>query len=262
MFNREKFLAETMLRIKIQKMLKEKRDQKLKYLSEKKAKEQFRLLVRTRLEEAKKSPVPYGSTGISVLADTLKKINPIIHDDFITLTTNVDQRKSFRAHIINGFRNALAPFRAYEGQPLEDTPDGFGDVGADLLATPDMMAEAPGDEIGEDPMGQSDVDGDGIPDAQDKFIETDPEKEAEELEKQELDPEEEEANRFAVDGEDETGRNMALQTFKKVEKTISDSYTLLSNQKDKNEYYEFGIINLKLYFDRWEEELQQQVQEI
>jgi len=113
-----------------------------------------------------------------------------------------------------------------------------------------MMQEAPGD-----------IDNDGIPDAQEKFIETDPDKEAEEEKKKEIDPEQEEMDQFSVDDEDETGRNMALQTFKKVEKTIVDAYALLSNEKDREEFYEYGIINMKLYFDRWEEELQNEVQE-
>lgn len=265
MFDREKFIAETMLRIKIQKMLQEKKQKKLKYIQKERAKKDFRKYVQNMLAEAKKSPIPYGSTGISVLADTLKKINPIIHDDFITLTTDKEQRRSFRAHIINGFRNALAPMRAYEGEPVSDTDDGFGDLSGaanDLLAAPGMMQEAdPEDGLDAGVPQAGDVDGDGIPDAEDKFIETDPEIEKEK-EDQLPSPEEQELDQFSVDGEDETGRNMALQTFKKVEKTISDAYILLSNQKDKDEFYEFGIINLKLYFDRWEEELQQNIQEI
>lgn len=269
-FDREQFLAETMLRIKIQKMLQEKKEEKKHFLKQKRAEDEFRTQVRQMIQEAKKSPVPYGNTGIAVLEDTIKKINPIIHDDFITLTTDVAQRKSFRAHIINGFRNALERFRAYDGKSPNDADAGFGDMDSTLLATPDMMAEAPGDELGgelppnqETPqrgsegVSDGDIDNDGIPDAEEKFIETDPEQE-----KESESPEDQELSQFTVDGEDETGRNMALQTFKKVEKTIVDAYNLLSNPTDKDKFYEFGIINLKLYFDRWEEELQQNIQEI
>lgn len=265
MFDREKFLAETMLRIKIQKMLQERKEEKLNYIRKERAKKDFRKYVRNILAEAKKSPVPYKSTGIAVLADTLKKINPIIHDDFITLTTDDDQRRSFRAHIINGFRNALAPLRAYDELPPGDTAAGFGDMDQELMATPEtepgQLEEAPEDEVVPAPDA-TDLDGDGVPDAQEKYIETDPDKEKEHAEKSEISPEEEEVNQFTVDGEDETGRNMALQTFKKISKTITDAYHLLSNEKDKEEFYEYGIINLKLYFDSWEEDLQAQPEEL
>lgn len=267
MFNREKFLAETMLRVEIQKILREKNKKTISYLQEQRAKKDFRKYVQNVLAEAKKSPVPYGSTGIAVLADTLKKVNPIIHDDFITLTTDVEQRKSFRAHIINGFKNALAPLRAMDGSADEGEP--YANTGAsqggDILAAPGMppLQEAPldGQEMPPDgPEIDGDVNDNGIPDAEEKFIETDPEVEKK-TQEQEPTPEDTEIDQFSVEGEDETGRNMALQTFKKVEKTITDSYILLSNNKDKDEYYEYGVINLKLYFDRWEEELQQNVVE-
>ena len=60
---------------------------------------------------------------------------------------------------------------------------------------------------------------------------------------------------FGVEGEDETGRNMAYETFKKIENNILNSYDLLSNEKDEEEFYKYLITNVKLYFDKFEEEL-------
>ena len=95
----------------------------------------------------------------------------------------------------------------------------------------------------------------------DKFIDirTDAERSAEE------DPEEEEEDprdSFGAGiGGDETGRNMAYQSFKKIESSIIDSYELLSNDEDQELFYDYLIANLKLYFDKFEEELAGTVEE-
>ena len=57
-------------------------------------------------------PTPNKTTGINVLEDLLKKIIPILEDDYKLLTTSADQRESFRAHIINGVVSSLAPAKA------------------------------------------------------------------------------------------------------------------------------------------------------
>ena len=63
-----------------------------------------------------------------------------------------------------------------------------------------------------------------------------------------------------MDG-DETGRNMAYQSFKKIETNIIDSYELLSDPEDQELYYDYLIANLKLYFDKFENELADTVNE-
>ena len=60
---------------------------------------------------------------------------------------------------------------------------------------------------------------------------------------------------------DQTGRNMAYATFKKVESSIIDSYELLSNEEDQELFYDYLIANVKLYFDKFESELSGQVEE-
>ena len=64
-----------------------------------------------------------------------------------------------------------------------------------------------------------------------------------------------------LEGTDETGRNMAYQTFKKVEKAVLDAYELLSNPDDRELFYDYLLANLKLYFDRFETELDVSVEE-
>ena len=91
-----------------------------------------------------------------------------------------------------------------------------------------------------------------------KFIDirTDAEKSADDDEEEE-DPRDE----FGVDGEDETGRNVAYNAFKKVQASVIDAYELLSNPEDQELFYDYLIANLKLYFDKFEKELEPGVEE-
>ena len=54
-------------------------------------------------------PTPNKSTGINVLEQLLKKIIPILEEDYKSLTTNESQRSSYRAHIVNAVENSLTP---------------------------------------------------------------------------------------------------------------------------------------------------------
>jgi hypothetical protein len=174
-------------------------------------------------------PAPNKSTGINVLEELLKKIIPIIETDYKSLTTNSDQRQSYRAHVLNAVDNSLTPARI-NNQAGE-------------------AAEASIEEI-EINVGGNEPD--------DKFIDirTDAEKASEEPE------EEDPLDGFGTGVEgDETGRNMAYQSYKKIETSILDSYELLSDPEDQELFYDYLIANLKLYFEKFEEELANQVEE-
>ena len=54
---------------------------------------------------------------------------------------------------------------------------------------------------------------------------------------------------------------MAYQSFKKIETSIIDSYELLSDPNDQELFYDYLIANLKLYFDKFENELSGEVKE-
>ena len=85
----------------------------------------------------------------------------------------------------------------------------------------------------------------------DKFIDirTDAEKSADD-EETEADPRD--SFGAGVEG-DETGRNVAYQSFKKIETNIIDAYELLSNPEDQELFYDYLIANLKLYFKKFEQ---------
>ena len=183
-------------------------------------------------------PVPNKSTGINVLEELLKKIIPVLEVDYKSLTTNTEQRQSFRSHIIHAVVNTLTPARI-------NTDAGDEEAAADLQELD--MEEEIDVEIGDDG-------------GDDKFIDirTDAEKSAEEEEEEEADPRDEFG--AGVEG-DETGRNVAFQSFKKVESSVIDSYELLSDPEDQELFYDYLIANLKLYFDKFEGELSSSVDE-
>ena len=180
------------------------------------------------IKEAKtpdNDPAPHKSTGINVLEDLLKKIIPQIEDDYKLLTTSEEQRESYRAHIIDAVVKTLTPVELNN-----DAPEGELDEDIDV-------------EISDDD------------DEDDMFIDINPEEPDEEEEEQ--DP----RDAFGIEGKDTTGRNMAYTTFKKIESQIIDAYDMLSNPEDQELFFDYLIANLKLYFDKFENEIQPSVEE-
>jgi hypothetical protein len=176
-------------------------------------------------------PTPNTSTGINVLEDLLKKIIPVIEIDFRQLTTSEEQRKSYRAHMVNAVVTTLTPVEINTAAGNEEADDLEEAVEVDIIE-PD----------------------------EEKFIDirTDNEKAAEE-EEEAADPKDEFS--AGLEGQEETGRNMAFQSFNKVEGNIIDAYELLSDPEDQELFYDYLIANLKLYFDKFESELATTVEE-
>jgi len=198
--------------------------------------QQLRTIIREflqyELREAKtpdNDPAPHKSTGINVLEDLLKKIIPQIEDDYKLLTTSEEQRESYRAHIIDAVVKTLTPVELNNDAP-EDAPQGELDEEVDVQIS---------DDDGEDDM----------------FIDINPEEPKEEEE------EEDPRDAFGIEGKDTTGRNMAYTTFKKIESQIIDAYDMLSNPEDQELFFDYLIANLKLYFDKFEAEIQPNVEE-
>lgn len=276
MISREKLLTEIKFRKIVRKLLEEK-DKKESFKEKMQEEVKFRNFIRQvlskehntqKLQEAKTKIIPYDSTGIAILADVVKKVIPIIKDDYFSLTTDVKQRKSFRAHIVNAVRNSLAPIRNIQGYPV-DSSGGDGQ----LLAAPDMVsspkhhyaqsgngANGPHDtgEIKEaatpNSIGLQDRDNDGIADKDDREIKID-DKPSKKIKSSE------EEDTFTLPGEDGTGRNLALLTYRRIEKVVIDGYQTLDRREDQEDFYDYIVANLKIYFDRWEEELQKQLSE-
>jgi hypothetical protein len=268
MENKQKILEEC-IRQFIRDALNKKVNSKLQSVNERRMENEIRSIVRSKILEAKKSPIPQDNTGANILEETLRRIVPIIKDAFFALTSDIGQRRSFRAHIINGFRNSLSPYRTIQGYKADGVDAGPDDAEKELGLLPADPRGQPMNEIDIDINNddarakqqgdQIDDNDNGIPDAEENFIEVEPDKKKEA--EASIDPQKEKDAEFGIPGEDSTGRNVALQAFKKIEKAITDDYSMLDNKKDREIFYEYGIINLKLYFDRWEEELQNNIKE-
>ena len=170
-------------------------------------------------------PSPNRATGINVLEDLLTTIIPIIKIGYRQLTTSAEQRRSFRAHIINAADNTLKPSRVNDAATDEEEVESImqEQEDADVTVTVDDEAFIP--------VEDGDVE----------------------------EPTEQE--KFGIEGQNETGRNMAYNTFKKIETNILDAYDLLGDKEDQELFYDYLITNLKLHFDKFESELTPNVEE-
>jgi len=237
MKDRNDFIAEQLLRENIRKALTTSKTKKTQIpLNEEVV---LRGVIRKLLKEkiAVGDEVPHQKTGINKLRDTLKKIVPQIRDDYLNLTTDPSQRKSYIAHLVNGIDNLLAPINTNidapepsDKQDLEedveisigsgqdDNPEEFIDIGDDIL-----------------PSGNS---------------------EKEDEEGIEISDEEELVTRgIGTDENDETGRNAAIETFKQIQSAIVTDFSVLANDEDREIYHDYLKTNILLWKDRFEEVL-------
>lgn len=251
MHTSEELMVEHALRKKIRKRIMDSLDKKKQNEKVKLEEEALRKVVRGVVAEAVgQSASPHASTGINTLEDLLKKIIPVLEKDYKRLTTSEDQRQSFRSHIINAAENALAPLDINS----EISRPGEKEINLgpeDEEASLDAPMEEPA--LNESSM---DIFTEDLPPDQGKFIDINAKPEKEEKEEPK-DPRED----FGVEGLEVTGRNFAFSTFKKIEKQIGDAYSLLGSGEDKEMFFDYLITNLKLYFDRFEEELTPNVNE-
>jgi hypothetical protein len=195
----------------------------------------LRTVIRKLIQEktAVNDDIPHEKTGINKLRTTLKKVIPQIRDDYLTLTTHEDQRKSYMAHLINGIDNLLAPIEINI-----EAPEGAPDI---------ELEEEIEIEVGDEGDDQFiDIGGDILPG-------TEEEEEEEEIE---VDDDEELISR-GMDGKDhdETGRNVAIGTFKQIQGTVVDDFGELANDEDRELYHDYLKTNILLWRDKFEEVL-------
>ena len=225
----------------------------------------------TVINEAKDMANPHPSTGINKLRDAIRKAKPSIKTKFQQLTTSADQRESFSNHLLAAFvrlfdqLDALSAEGNVEDVAAEDSlaaepaetdvlqaPD-EGDIDdiekeLDALMESLTLTEEEEEELGDDNDVVSD--------------ELTAEKEAaknltqveKDVEKKKSQDREREEFGSGLEG-DSTGRNQAYDTFNLVQSYFSDAYLDLNNADDKEMYKKWGLYNLKLLLDSYEEEL-------
>ena len=147
----------------------------------------------------------------------------------MSLTTDEAQRKSYMAHLINGIDNLLAPIEANM-----DAPEASSEIEEDVDIS----------------IGPED---DKFIDVGDLGLGGEEEKEEPEID---IDDDEATLTRGLENTEhDETGRNVALSTFKQVQGTIVDDFGELANDEDRELYHDYLKTNVLLYRDKFEDSL-------
>ena len=266
---REELIGEELIRKYIRKKINSiiSEQKKQQVLQEKK----LRKIIRELLKEGDISDMhPHRSTGINVLEDVLKKMITTLRTDYKRMTTSKTQRDSFRAHMISAVKKALAPSLVNDtylsGNTdllAEPTPE-FGGPNSDeeVYGSEQIMSEPTPDETPpEEPEEEENLD-DVLGALEEADIQIDIEDENKKIPVEDDDePNEVEEFSNELSDLDETGRNMAFTTFKKVSQYILDAYDMLANVEDKKIFVDYLITNMKLYFDKFEDEIQKEVTE-
>ena len=253
---REEIIQEQRLRRVIREKLKQMLSQENEQLLEE---QRLRKIIRHKLlTEGDVSDMhPHRSTGINVLEDVLKKMITTLRTDYKRLTTSKAQRDSFRAHMLHAVKQSLMPALVND-MYLQDTdtlmaePTGLST--GDICRAPAGALQISCDLNLDDIELEEDIDID---------VDPDPEKDLDIEGEKEKTPAEQEKDEFGAGLEemDETGKNMAYTTHKKVSQYILDAYDMLTDRQDKKVFVDYLITNMKLYFDKFEGELASELQE-
>ena len=220
---------------------------------------ELRKIIRKILKEGDISDIhPHRSTAINTLEDVLKKAIPTLRTDYKRLTTDKSQRVSFRAHILKAMNDAVAP-------SLNNAK--YGDGGTLLSEPSNIVADETAEEAAIDLEGteeQGELE-DELAALEEADIQIDLTNKEDSDKKLDVEPDEkpDEKTDFGagLEGMDETGRNMAYTTFRKISQYILDAFDMLANLKDKEVFIDYLLTNTKLYFDKFEAELQNTVDE-
>ena len=172
----------------------------------------------------------HDNTGINTLKELLKNTSVLssLRGVYMGITTEMDQRKSFRAHIIQWVKDTLATVKLNDTDSLDSSGGG------------EQIAEQADEDVGIDIEGVNDSD-------REKFIDV-PDGSEKENKKSKNDEDE----LTTLSGEDTTGRNKAKRIYGNIEKSIVDYYAELDNPEDQEMFHDYLIANLKLYFDKWD----------
>jgi len=281
----EKLLREFVRRTFVKQMLQE---QKKTFLQEQQVRAFVRSLIsevteegrNTVIFEAKEMSNPHPNTGINKLRDSIRKAKPSVKTKFQQLTSSAEQRESFSNHLLAAFVRLFDQLDALSANQEADA--GLEDTSADLagLAEPETDVTAPPEgalqdiendieDLLENIMREVDIDledeadeNDVVSDdlASEKETEADKSKTQaqKDFEKKQTQDSEREEFGAGMEG-DSTGRNQAFDAFNLVQSYFSDNYLDLDSTEDREMFKKWGLYNLKLLLDSYEEELAPQL---
>ena len=198
--------------------------------------ESVRMLIKEAEATGGAPEAPAEITAINFLKNLLKNIVPNIEEDYKQLTSAKKQRVSFRKHILNAAENLLNNLDADPEAIDEDLEEIKVKVSDD--DKPEGFIDIYGDEKSEDP-------------------------------EDDLDPEDEFAKGLEDRELDSTGRNAAFESFNKIQNQIENEYSKLDadaqvegrDETEREIFRDYLLLNLKLYFDKFEEDLNPNLEE-
>jgi hypothetical protein len=219
---------------------------------------QLRLTIRELIKEAKENANPHPNTGINKLRDSFRKAKATIKSKFQQLTTDPEQRVTFRAHFLNAFEKLYVELDALNAKGLPQEKPAEDEM--DLQAPPDSPEE---EDTGTDLEGELDAILSEVKIDLDSDIEIENEPEQEEGDDQtkkdfankKKKEKENEMGLPEVETGDTTGRNQSFDTFRLVQSYFSDAYLDLDNDSDKQMFKDWCMYNLDLLLKNYEEQL-------
>ena len=223
------------LRYVIEHLVKQEREQ---MLNEEK---QLRELIRQIIRE---NDTPTKSTGLNKLVQALKIILPTVESGYKSLTTDKEQRDSFKQHYLKALIDTLSPqdaIRAASGGEASAM------LGGSALEEQEEIEVNVTDEA--DPADLS-ADIEDTESADDVQIKRDAGVTLKDIEGKKTDiplPQ--------IPGLDETGRDESVDVYKKTVDAVTRNYRTLHNERDREEFKEYLITNLLLYFDKFENDI-------
>jgi len=231
------------IRKTIQKINENKQNEKRQKLLDE---QQLRCCIRGLIKEAKEK-IPHRMTSINLLEDLLKKIIPVLEDEYKKLTSEKEQRKSFRAHTLHAVQNLLAPRKiSKNAQPTDVVEEGKDEIEEDVEVEVGE-AEVPSDLPASD-LPDLDIDA-----TEDKFISIDDTG---------ISQPSQDADSLGADSGDRTGRNFAQKAFDKIEQQIADAYSMLDLDGDRETFFDYLMANFALHMDRFEDDLSAELPDI
>tara|TARA_Y100001963_G_scaffold139646_1_gene205711 strand:- start:213 stop:1091 length:879 start_codon:yes stop_codon:yes gene_type:complete len=245
---------------KLRKLIRNRIEEKMKArrhnLDEEK---KLRKIIRKLIAEAAIEDAPTKSTGINKLVGALKIILPTIERAYKSLTTNFEQRESFKKHLTKAFIDTLSP---------QDALASAGEGEEIQMANPeDALQEQTLDiDIEPDPTKMIDVDNPADPfgeKAAEDAVAAETEEEDEKKSAaafQDIEGEERDFPELA--GLDETGRDEAVDVYKKTIDAVVRTYRRLHNEEDRGYFKDYLVTNLLLYFDKWEGDISPELGDI
>tara|TARA_Y100000296_G_scaffold84005_1_gene116230 strand:- start:1153 stop:2034 length:882 start_codon:yes stop_codon:yes gene_type:complete len=250
--DRKEFLNELKLREQVRKIIQIVHERNVAKEQEVlKEEKRLRKVVRQLIAEVELSDPSIGdeTTAMTKLRKLIKLILSEFEEGYTSLRTSYEQRKSYRTHILNAVQDILTRgdvnYSAQDDNPADNVPT---DTSADI-----MNEESSEEDIEE--KISVDIDDESPPDRS-KFLQGVRDKPVDKKEDN-IDPEEEEFNKFAIPGQDKTGAVEAHESMKQTENQIAQAYARLYNAEDREIFADYLITNLQLHFDDFEEELQQ-----